>query len=101
MTYIKGTLESNSSVELADIYGSAGTAGLSDAFTNSGTVETTGTSGTSITPDLDSNFWESTTPSTLKFKIDGNDVIFEEQEILYLKEMLTDWIKEHRPESLL
>lgn len=40
-------------------------------------------------------------PTSLSFDVNGETVIFEGQEILRLKQMLSSWIKENHPEDLL
>ena len=56
------------------------------------------TNGTSVS---NTSFWEQSNPTEMSFIIDGEYVKFEGKEIVYLKEMLTDWVKINRPESLL
>ncbi len=58
-----------------------------------GDMYTSGTVGTSTTT------WES--PQSLSFDVNGETIEFSGQELVRLKEMLTNFIREEHPEDLL
>ncbi len=61
----------------------------------------TGGSITIGNPTTASSHWEELNSNKMTFKVGDEEITFEDNELIYLKEMLTEWIEENRPESLL
>ncbi len=56
------------------------------------------TASTSPSTSLD---WEELKSNEMTFKVGDEEITFKDNDIIYLKEMLDEWVQENRPESLL
>ncbi len=68
-------------------------------YIDAGTTITLGNiNGTHTTTTMNPDSWLS---DELKFNIDGENISFKGQELIRLREMLSDYIRENHPEDLL